>query len=173
MTLIGWQTSLIGFPFSVVANLTDGKLILLQSAFAPINQLSVNFGEKFAVKASVAELEEAISGYQAGEFALLNAIARKAIGTPFALKIWREISKVRPGETITYGQLASRAGNPAATRAAGTACGKNPLPVFVPCHRIVPSGGGIGNYAYGTDVKRKLLQHEFDKRHIQKSTQRK
>lgn len=170
MTLVGWQTSLVDLPFSVIADATNGKLILQHSGFVPIRKLAANYDEKIAVKSLIPELDEALSAYQAGDHALLNQITRKAIGTPFATKIWREISKVNPGTTITYAQLAERAGNAAAVRAAGTACGKNPLPVFIPCHRIVPSGGGIGNYAYGSRTKAKLLQHELDTRHIRKLT---
>jgi O-6-methylguanine DNA methyltransferase len=63
------------------------------------------------------------------------------------------------GEVLTYGDLASRAGNPGAARAAGTACALNTVMLFVPCHRIVASNG-LGGYAYGPDFKRALLRHE-------------
>ena len=64
------------------------------------------------------------------------------------------------GETVTYGELAARAGNPKASRAVGTACARNPIPIVVPCHRVLPGSGGIGNYAGGPDRKRTLLELE-------------
>jgi len=68
--------------------------------------------------------------------------------------------KVKAGAVITYSDLASRAGSPAAVRAAGTACAKNAIMLVVPCHRIVKSGGALGNYAYGVNKKEWLLSHE-------------
>ena len=61
---------------------------------------------------------------------------------------------------MTYGALAARLGHPKAARAVGTACARNPVPLIVPCHRVVPRGGGVGSYAGGPDVKRRLLAHE-------------
>jgi methylated-DNA-[protein]-cysteine S-methyltransferase len=67
---------------------------------------------------------------------------------------------VRRGETVTYGELAARAGNPKAFRAVGTACARNPIPIVVPCHRVLPGGGGIGSYGGGPARKRALLELE-------------
>jgi len=64
------------------------------------------------------------------------------------------------GEVVTYGKLAERAGNPRAFRAAATACARNPIPIVVPCHRVLPAGGGIGNYGGGPERKRALLELE-------------
>jgi len=61
---------------------------------------------------------------------------------------------------VTYGTLAARLGHPQAARAVGTACAVNPVPLIVPCHRVVPRGGGVGSYAGGPDIKRRLLAHE-------------
>jgi methylated-DNA-[protein]-cysteine S-methyltransferase len=68
--------------------------------------------------------------------------------------------EVGPGEVVTYGGLAERAGRPRAARAAGTACATNPVPLVVPCHRVLPGGGGVGNYGGGAHVKRALLELE-------------
>ena len=69
-------------------------------------------------------------------------------------------AQVGPGDVVTYGTLAARLGHPKAARAVGTACAINPVPLIVPCHRVVPRGGGVGSYAGGPDVKRRLLAHE-------------
>lgn len=81
-------------------------------------------------------------------------------GTPFQRAVWREIGKVACGETITYAELARRAGRPGAARAAGAATGRNPLGVIVPCHRIVGSDGSLTGYAGGLPRKQALLALE-------------
>jgi methylated-DNA-[protein]-cysteine S-methyltransferase len=78
-------------------------------------------------------------------------------GTPFQRAVWNAISSVAFGETITYGELARRAGYPGSVRAAGAATGRNPLTILVPCHRIVGSTGSLTGYAGGLERKRALL----------------
>jgi len=81
-------------------------------------------------------------------------------GTPFQRSVWKAISTVAFGKTITYGELARRAGCPGSVRAAGAATGRNPLTILVPCHRIVGSNGSLTGYAGGLDRKRALLALE-------------
>lgn len=81
-------------------------------------------------------------------------------GTAFQEAVWRELRRIPPGETRSYAQIAAAAGNPKAVRAAGSANGANPVAVLVPCHRVLRTGGGIGGYAYGTEIKRELLRRE-------------
>lgn len=81
-------------------------------------------------------------------------------GTPFQQRVWREIAKVPFGETITYAELAARAGSPGSARAAGAATGRNPLAIVVPCHRIVGTGGALTGYAGGLPRKERLLALE-------------
>lgn len=81
-------------------------------------------------------------------------------GTAFQEAVWQALRQTPPGETRTYADLAAAAGNPRAVRAAGTACGANPVAVIVPCHRAQRSDGGIGGYAYGLDRKRVLRHRE-------------
>ena len=81
-------------------------------------------------------------------------------GTAFQRKVWKATAKIPYGETRTYAQIAKMIGHPKAVRAVGTALSKNPVCVLVPCHRVVPSAGGIGNYAYGKAMKQWLLDHE-------------
>ncbi len=81
-------------------------------------------------------------------------------GTPFQKRVWREIAQVPFGATITYAELAARAGAPGSARAAGAATGRNPLAIVVPCHRIVGTGGALTGYAGGLERKRSLLAHE-------------
>jgi methylated-DNA-[protein]-cysteine S-methyltransferase len=82
-------------------------------------------------------------------------------GTPFQQKVWKALLTIPHGETRTYAQIANQVGHPKAARAVGSACRANPMPIKIPCHRVIPSNGKIGNYSYGgPDVKRKLLKRE-------------
>lgn len=82
-------------------------------------------------------------------------------GTEFQRDVWRALAAIGPGETITYGGLATLMGRTGASaRAVGSAVGANPAPVLVPCHRVLPAGGGTGNYRLGPDLKRRLLAAE-------------
>jgi len=81
-------------------------------------------------------------------------------GTKFQQEIWRQISQIPFGKTISYTELAKRAGAPSAPRAAGTATGQNPLSIIIPCHRVVGRNGGLRGYAGGLDRKRHLLEVE-------------
>ena len=75
----------------------------------------------------------------------------------FRSRALHAVARIPYGKTRSYAEIARQAGNPRAFRAAGTACGHNPVPLIVPCHRVVQSGGGIGNYGGGPEMKRALL----------------
>lgn len=81
-------------------------------------------------------------------------------GTDFQLRVWQALSTVPCGGTFSYGALARAAGRPGAARAVGTAMAKNPVALLVPCHRVVRAGGAVGQYAYGTARKVRILQWE-------------
>jgi len=81
-------------------------------------------------------------------------------GTPFQRSVWLALADIGYGETISYAELAQRVGRPAAFRAVGQANGANPIPIVLPCHRVVASGGGIGGYGGGLTLKRRLLALE-------------
>ena len=81
-------------------------------------------------------------------------------GTVLQEAVWRELSRIPPGETMTYAALATRAGSPKAVRAVGSACGANPVAVLIPCHRAKRSDGSLGGYAYGLERKDTLLERE-------------
>lgn len=81
-------------------------------------------------------------------------------GTLFQKQVWEEMQKIPFGETVTYAELAKRVGRPEAWRAVANACGKNPIVIVIPCHRVVGSYGKLGGYSGGLDKKQWLLQHE-------------
>ena len=78
-------------------------------------------------------------------------------GTPFQLRVWAQLREIPYGETISYGELATRLGNPKASRAVGMANGRNPLPIVVPCHRVIGSSGKLTGFGGGLPTKAALL----------------
>jgi methylated-DNA-[protein]-cysteine S-methyltransferase len=78
----------------------------------------------------------------------------------FRSKVLHNIARIPYGETATYAEMAAEAGSPTAYRAAGSACGSNPIPLVVPCHRVVATGGGLGGYGGGVELKEYLLRFE-------------
>ena len=89
-----------------------------------------------------------------------NGIAVRQPGSEFSQDVWKAMRKIPAGKTWSYADLAKKIGSPAAVRAVGTACGKNLVAPIIPCHRVVKSGGAIGNYGYGIETKAVLLRHE-------------
>ena len=81
-------------------------------------------------------------------------------GTEFRMRVWAELRKVKFGESISYGELAKRAGSPKASRAVGGAMNKNPIAIFIPCHRVIGSDGSLTGFGGGLPLKIKLLQIE-------------
>ncbi len=81
-------------------------------------------------------------------------------GTPFQLRVWRELQTIPYGETTSYGKLAARLGQPHAARAVGLANGTNPIPIIIPCHRVIGSDGSLTGYGGGLRIKEKLLALE-------------
>ena len=87
-------------------------------------------------------------------------VALDLVGTEFQVKAWRALCRIPFGKTITYGQQASNIKKPKAFRAVGSANGKNPIPIIVPCHRVVASDGSLGGYSLGLKMKKQLLALE-------------
>ncbi len=87
----------------------------------------------------------------------------KTSGTLFQKKVWLELSKIPKGETRTYKEIAIAIGHPKSARAVANACGKNPHPIKIPCHRVIRSDGKLGGYSApgGTAAKRRLLKEEL------------
>jgi methylated-DNA-[protein]-cysteine S-methyltransferase len=110
-------------------------------------------------QAPFAEAVRQLEAYFAGE--LENFDLRLAPqGTPFQLEVWRRLCDIPYGETISYGALAGRIGNPKASRAVGLANGSNAIPIVIPCHRVIGSNGKLTGYGGGLPIKEKLLALE-------------
>jgi methylated-DNA-[protein]-cysteine S-methyltransferase len=109
--------------------------------------------------AAFAELRAQLSEYFAGGRSVFD-VALAPTGTPFQRKVWTALCDIRYGETISYGELARRIGQPTAARAVGLANGSNPLPIVVPCHRVIGADGSLTGFGGGIERKRWLLAHE-------------
>jgi len=90
----------------------------------------------------------------------LDDPAFSPVGTPFQRRVWRALCGLAVGETVSYGEMAARIGQPRAARAVGQAVNANPWPPLVPCHRVIAAGGRPGGYASGLAMKRRLLAAE-------------
>lgn len=102
----------------------------------------------------------ALSAYFDGNLTAMDDLPVHQPGGPFRQAAWKVMREIAPGTTITYAELAARAGSPLAARAAGSACAINLIAPIVPCHRVLRGGGALGGYAYGLSRKEWLLAHE-------------
>jgi len=125
----------------------------------------VGFGARAADPA--AELDPLLSralaelrGYFAGERTEFTVPTRFTTGSPFERAVWERIAQIPYGQMLTYGEIARAIGEPGGARAVGAACGRNPVPVLVPCHRVVAANGRLGGFGGGLPRKRQLLQLE-------------
>ncbi|MFM7623992.1 MAG: methylated-DNA--[protein]-cysteine S-methyltransferase [Actinomycetota bacterium] len=139
--------------------------MLLASGFSNFKELSNQLEVEDQVRESkevkrIPIVSDLIEDYLQGDLKALDGISVRQPGERFSQSAWKAMRKVSPGNTISYGELAKKAGSPDAVRAAGSACARNLIALVVPCHRIVKTGGALGNYAYGLDVKEWLLRHE-------------
>ena len=105
------------------------------------------------------ETARQLAAYFAGELREFD-LPVKMEGTPFQLSVWRALRDIPYGETISYGELARRIGNPKGSRAVGLANGANPIPIVVPCHRVIGSNGKLTGFGGGLPTKERLLALE-------------
>ncbi|NLG37444.1 MAG: methylated-DNA--[protein]-cysteine S-methyltransferase [Clostridiales bacterium] len=100
--------------------------------------------------------EEQLAAYFAGALRAFS-LPLSLTGSPFSLRVWQACLEIPYGQTLTYGELALRIGAPGAARAVGGALNRNPVPILIPCHRVVGAGGALTGYAGGVGVKERLL----------------
>jgi O-6-methylguanine DNA methyltransferase len=127
-----------------------------------VAELRRDFRDAASISRGDGELTDwaaALAAYAAGETAM-PALPLEIRGTEFQLRVWRELVAIPAGTTRTYGEVARRVGNPAAARATGAAVGANPVSILIPCHRAVAFDGGLHNYRWGLEAKRRLLEIE-------------
>lgn len=143
-------------PFAVLGIVSDGK-VLTSVRYLPRSTTPLAPQDRVAERAC-REIERYLADPD-----YLFTVPYRLVGTPFQCRVWREIEKLCPIKTNTYGEMARHLSS--GPRAVGGACGANPIPLIVPCHRVLAAGGGLGGFMGGKDpfplsVKRWLLRHE-------------
>lgn len=106
------------------------------------------------------EAMDAVRAYYGGDLTAIDAVAVHQVGTPGQLAGWRALRGITPGQPLTYTEFATLLGAPRAVRAAASVCARNAPALFVPCHRVLRTGGALGGFAWGLEVKRRLLDRE-------------
>ena len=145
--------------------LISHEQVLLAAGFNSLNDLIARLSEEdsaLEVKnvKQISKISELISDYFDGDINAINSIEVRQPGAKFSQNVWKSLRKIPAGKTWSYAELAKRSGSPDAVRAAGTACGNNLIAPIIPCHRVVKSGGALGNYGYDVKIKEWLLRHE-------------
>jgi methylated-DNA-[protein]-cysteine S-methyltransferase len=109
---------------------------------------------------SPAPVRRAFEDYFAGDIRALDALRVETVGAAFQRKVWAALRRIPAGETRSYGEIAKEIGEPGAARAVGMANGQNPIPIVVPCHRVIGADGSLTGFGGGLPRKRWLLNHE-------------
>jgi methylated-DNA-[protein]-cysteine S-methyltransferase len=147
-------------PFSVAVNDTG---VIVATAFGDLARLAQRLPAVCHLisdngsRSVVAQRE--VEAYFAGRLTRFT-VPTAARGTVFQQRVWAALAAIPFGETRSYGQLATELGNPGASRAIGRANATNPICLLVPCHRVIGADGSLTGFAFGEDIKRRLLVHE-------------
>ena len=142
-----------------------GKLTLVASSKGLVaidvrnNAKQVVTEKNASAQAILIKTKKQLEQYFAGKRTSFD-VALDLVGTEFQVQAWRALRRIPFGKTISYGQQASNIKKPKAFRAVGSANGKNPIPIIVPCHRVVASDGSLGGYSLGLKMKKQLLALE-------------
>ncbi len=141
----------------------DARGALLATAFGDVDALRKRLRAADLVRDAwrTNAAREEIAAYFAGDLRAFSLPLAPA-GTPFQQRVWRALSEIPFGETRSYAQLAAAIGQPAASRAVGRANATNPICLIIPCHRVIGSDGSLTGFAFGEEIKRRLLAHERD-----------
>jgi methylated-DNA-[protein]-cysteine S-methyltransferase len=152
------EWSVIATPVGEMALIGDAewlRYLLLPASFDESDFEADREGSPAAVEEATQQID-AYFAHSLREFSLPLAPG----GTQFQKRVWFALADIGYGETESYGSLAARVGNPKASRAVGLANGRNPIPLILPCHRVIGSNGSLTGYGGGLDLKARLLEHE-------------
>ncbi len=109
---------------------------------------------------AIAEVRRQVEAYSAGELKDFDLVTHTDRGSDFERGVWQAMTEIPFGETVSYGHIAKKLGQPDAARAVGVACNGNPIPLIVPCHRVIGADGALVGFGGGLPLKRALLDHE-------------
>ncbi len=145
------------------------KQVRVGSFPSPIGTLLATFSERGLRRLEFAasppgkaqgQLAKELAAYFNSKASTFRTRLDLATGTPFQRRVWEELRRIPFGTTISYGELARRLGKPRAARAVGQAVGANPIPIIIPCHRVIRASGELGGFGAGLEIKKWLLRHE-------------
>lgn len=144
--------------FSVALNATGA---VIATAFGGLAELRERFDADEVARdaAGAADVRREVTEYFAGKRQQFT-VKLAANGTPFQNSVWAALTRIPFGETRSYGELAAELGKPDASRAVGRANATNPICLIVPCHRVIGADGSLTGFAFGEELKRRLLDHE-------------
>jgi O-6-methylguanine DNA methyltransferase len=137
-----------------------GRALKLRVEFTARGVSRVEFVQRRQPGRLPYNLQAQLKRYFAGESVRFHVPLDLHTGTPFQRKVWRALRQIPHGQTRSYAWVARRIGCPRAVRAVGAACGANPVPILVPCHRVLRSDGSLGGFSAGVDLKARLLALE-------------
>ncbi len=140
-------------------NLTASEAFLTGVAMADQRHAPAPSSDWIRDDAWFGEVAAQLAAYFAGELTTFD-VPMNLVGTEFQRNVWSRLTEIPYGTTISYGELASRVGNPKASRAVGLANGRNPVAIIVPCHRVIGANGDLTGYGGGLERKTWLLRHE-------------
>jgi methylated-DNA-[protein]-cysteine S-methyltransferase len=150
----------VGDLLAVARGASLAVLVFADHAKNDLGRLERRFGEVTFSPGFPGALAKSSRASLEGDVGALDTLPVDVDGTDFQMRVWKALRTIPAGETISYTELARRAGAPGAVRAAGSANGKNPVSLAIPCHRVIHADGSIGGYGGGVDRKRWLLAHE-------------
>lgn len=162
--IIGYEIKTPWVPMSVLVDV-ENKPIVVGAAFLPMTRFLRKAGQKLNIAdykkdTKLAGVTQVVNNWIDGDLNAFNQLRVRQPGGEFMQECWKQLRKVKGGKVVSYAQLATSAGRPLAVRAAGTACSSNLIAPIIPCHRVVKSGGHLGNYGFGLPLKAALLKHE-------------
>jgi methylated-DNA-[protein]-cysteine S-methyltransferase len=162
--ILGYE---IKTPWGPIATFVDvaKEPVVIGAAFSDIPKFLKKSGHKldiveFKSDPKLAGVTSVVNSWVDGDLDVFKSLKVRQPGGEFTQDVWKVLRTVKAGKVISYADLAAKAGRPLAVRAAGTAMATNLIAPIVPCHRVVKTGGAIGNYGFGIDLKAKLLTHE-------------
>lgn len=166
MQVLGNEVKTPWGNISVLVDVTaDAKPVVIGASFLPMSTFLKRAGQKinvvdYTTNKKLAGVTEVINNWIDGDLNAFNKLQVRQPGGEFTQECWKQLRKVKGGKVVSYAELATMAGRPLAMRAAGTACASNLLAPIIPCHRVIKTGGALGNYGFGLPLKAALLEHE-------------
>jgi len=158
-----WST--LDTPFGPFTAVIDAEGAVLASGWTAsldelLPQVHASLRPESLTEGDLGTVGEAVTRYHDGELSAVDDVPVRQRSSEFLEHAWDVLRTVPAGAPVTYTEYAAKSGRPAAVRAAASACARNAVALFVPCHRVLRTDGTLGGFRWGVDVKRRLLDHE-------------